>query len=89
MSSILKEKKARPLVCVVTSDKMNKSRVGTVSRMVKHARYGKYMKRRSKVMFHDEQNESRQGDKVLVSAGRPRSHSKAFELVKVLEKARE
>ena len=89
MSQVEKVKKARPLVCLVSSDKMNKSRVGTVTRLVKHATYGKYIKRRTKVMFHDEKNESKLGDRVLVSAGRPHSSRKAFELVKILERARE
>lgn len=89
MSHIQSEKKARPLVCVVTSDKMNKSRVGTVTRLVKHPQYGKYQKRRSKVMFHDETNDSKQGDKVLVSPARPHSLRKAFDLVKILERARQ
>lgn len=88
MSQLTKEKKARPLVCVVTSDKMNKSRVGTTTRLVKHADYGKYLKRRTKVMFHDEANESHEGDRVLVSPGRPHSNRKAFELVKIIERAR-
>ena len=89
MSQVQNERKARPLVCIVSSDKMNKSRVGTLTRLVKHATYGKYLKRRTKVMFHDEKNESKHGDRVLVSPGRPHSHRKAFELVKILERARE
>ena len=44
------EKKSKPVFGVVTSDKMQKSRVVTVEHLVKHPRYGKYMKRRTKLM---------------------------------------
>jgi small subunit ribosomal protein S17 len=81
-----KEKKSRPVKLVVTSDKMNKSRVGTIEHLVKHARYGKYMRRRTKLMFHDEKNESRQGDLVLVAQTRPLSGRKRFTLLQVVKK---
>jgi small subunit ribosomal protein S17 len=81
--------KSRPIQCVVTSDKMNKSRVGTLERTVKHPQYGKYMRRRSKFMFHDENNETKVGDKVLVVQSRPLSASKRFTLLKVVEKAKQ
>lgn len=82
-------KKVRPIQCVVTSDKMSKSRVAVVERLVAHARYGKYRHRRSKLMFHDENNESRMGDTVLVCASRPMSARKRFALMKVVERRRE
>ena len=82
-----KQKKSRPILCVVTSDKMNKSRVGTVERLVKHAQYGKYVKRRSKLMFHDEKNETRIGDSVLIAPARPHSARKRFDLFKVVKRA--
>jgi small subunit ribosomal protein S17 len=84
-----KEKKTRPLVGVVSSDKMAKSRVAEIERNTKHPQYGKYIKRASKVMFHDEQNDSKIGDKVLIKPSRPRSSRKCFELVSILEKAAE
>lgn len=80
-------KKSRPIRVVVTSDKMNKSRVGTLERLVKHARYGKYIRRRTKYMFHDEQNSSRVGDEVLISQTRPLSARKKFSLLEVVRKA--
>ena len=86
MSEVNNEKKAKPLQGVVTSDKMEKSRVVTIERLVKHARYGKYGKRRTKIMFHDEKNESRIGDTVLIMASRPYSASKRFSLYKILQK---
>jgi small subunit ribosomal protein S17 len=82
-------KTARPVRCVVTSDKMNKSRVGTVDRLVKHERYGKYMRRRTKIMFHDEQNVSHAGDEVLITQTRPLSARKKFQLLEVVKKAAE
>lgn len=87
MSELQNEKKAKPLQGVVTSDKMKKSRVVTIERLVKHARYGKYVKRRTKIMFHDEKNESRIGDSVLIIASRPYSASKRFSLFKIVQKA--
>jgi small subunit ribosomal protein S17 len=89
MSDVKKEKKAKPFTGVVTSDKMNKSRVVTVERLVKHDTYGKYIKRRTKLMFHDEKNESRLGDTVQVVAARPHSARKRFDLLKIVIKAGE
>ena len=84
---VQEEKKAKPMFGVVTSDKMDKSRVVTVERLVKHERYGKYLKRRTKLMFHDEQNQSRIGDSVLVIPSRPYSNRKRFNLLKIVIKA--
>ncbi len=89
MSDVKKEKKAKPLQGVVTSDKMAKSRVVTVERLVKHSRYGKYSKKQTKIMFHDEKNESRVGDLVQIMASRPYSASKRFSLFKILKQAGE
>lgn len=89
MSDTQHEKKAKPLQGVVTSDKMQKSRVITIERLVKHRRYGKYIKRRTKIMFHDEKNESRVGDSVQIIASRPYSASKRFNLFKIVQKAGE
>lgn len=74
--------------CVVTSDKMNKSRVAVVERLVKHASYGKYVRRRTKLMFHDEGNVTRTGDEVLVKQSRPLSANKKFVLIEVVRSAR-
>lgn len=84
-----KEKKARPIRLVVTSDKMNKSRVGSFERLVKHPRYGKFQRFTTKVMFHDEKNETRTGDVVLVGPSRPLSARKKFTLLQVVKKAEE
>jgi len=81
--------KAKPIKCVVTSDKMSKSRVGMLERLVKHPRYGKYLKRRTKLMFHDETNMSSIGDVVLIKPSKPMSRQKKFVLVQVVQKAGE
>lgn len=83
-----KENVVRTIRCTVTSDKMEKSRVAVVERLVKHPTAGKYIRRRTKLMFHDAQNVSRAGDEVLVSQTRPLSARKKFELVKVVREAR-
>ncbi len=73
---------------VVTSAKMQKSIVVMVERLVKHPLYKKYIKRRSKFMAHDERNEAKEGDVVLIEETRPLSKRKRWRLVKVLEKAK-
>lgn len=87
MSDKATEKKARPIRCKVTSDKMQKSRVGTFERLVKHPRYGKFIRRRTKIMFHDELNQTRVGDEVLIAPSRPMSSRKKFQLLEVVRKA--
>lgn len=72
---------------IVTSDKMNKTRRVEIPRLVKHARYGKYIKRRTICHVHDEQNESRQGDTVEIMESRPLSKTKHWRLVRVITKA--
>lgn len=74
---------------VVTSDKMNKTRVVEIARRVRHPRYGKYVRSRTVCHVHDEGNESGQGDTVEIVESRPRSRTKRWELVRVIEKSRE
>ena len=66
----------RELIGVVTSDKMNKTRVVMVERRISHHKYGKFLTRRKKFKAHDEQNQYRVGDKVLIVEMRPLSHKK-------------
>jgi len=80
-------RKSKPIDCVVSSDKMNKSRVAVVSRLVQHPRYKKYVRRTSKLMFHDEKNETKTGDRVLVEQSKPYSARKRFRLLEVVTKA--
>ena len=82
-------KKKKTIRCVVVSDKMTKSRVGLLERLVKHPVAGKYIRRSSKYMFHDEQNISKMGDEVIITACRPLSARKSFTLVSVVKTAKE
>ena len=86
MTTTASEKKSKPVRCIVVSDKMQKSRVGRVDRWVKHPVVGKYIRRTTKVMFHDDQNLSRMGDEVLVVQTRPKSCHKNFELKDIIKK---
>ncbi len=71
----------------VISDKMDKSITVQVERRVKHPIYGKYIRRSTKVHAHDENNECRIGDTVVVEQCRPISKTKKWRLVKVVERA--
>src|SRR5947209_1833048 len=77
----------RTLVGVVTRDKMDKTRRVEIERLVKHPRYGKYIKRRTVCYAHDEANETRQGDTVEIMETRPLSKTKNWRLVRVVKKA--
>src|SRR5437588_7603732 len=82
-----KERGRRRVVTgVVTSDKMNKTRRVEIPRLVKHARYGKYIRRRTVCHVHDEQNESHTGDTVEIMETRPLSKTKSWRLVRVVTK---
>ena len=74
-------------VGVVTSDKMNKTRRVEIPRLVKHPKYGKYIKRRTICHVHDENNESHVGDTVEIMETRPLSKLKNWRLVRVVTKA--
>src|SRR5947207_8204438 len=79
--------KRRVEIGVVTSDKMQKTRRVEIPRMVKHQRYGKYIRRRTICHVHDEQNESHLGDAVEIMESRPMSKTKHWRLVRVGTKA--
>src|SRR4051794_25844316 len=74
---------------VVVSDKMDKTRRVEIPRLVKHPRYGKYIRRRTVCYVHDEKNEARIGDTVEIMETRPMSKTKTWRLVKVVKKAPE
>lgn len=67
---------------VVVSDKMNKTVVVSVSRFIKHPKYGKYYKVNKKYKAHDEENTFKKGDKVEIEETRPISKDKKFAVVK-------
>ena len=73
---------------VVTSNKMTKSIVVAVERKVKHAMYGKFIKKTTKFMAHDEANSCTIGDKVRIMETKPLSKNKCWRLVEILEKAK-
>jgi len=72
----------------VVSDKMDKTVVVEVEDRVKHALYGKVIRRSSKVKAHDEKNEAGVGDRVLIMETRPLSANKHWRVVQILEKAK-
>lgn len=73
---------------LVVSDKMDKTVVVSVEDRVKHALYGKVMRRTSKLKAHDETNECGIGDRVQIMETRPLSATKRWRVVKVVEKAK-
>ena len=70
----------------VTSDKPNKTRRVAIERLVRHERYGKYVRRRTTCFAHDEQNESHVGDVVEIMENRPVSKTKTWRIVRVITK---
>jgi small subunit ribosomal protein S17 len=73
---------------VVTSDKMQKSIVVAVERKVKHPKYGKFVKKTTKFVAHDENNDCNIGDTVKIMETRPLSKSKNWRLVEIIERAK-
>lgn len=82
------EKKLRILTGRVVSNKMDKTITVRIERLVKHPLYGKYIKRSTKLLAHDEENQCREGDLVAITSCRPLSKRKAWRLVKILERAK-
>ncbi|WP_038055011.1 30S ribosomal protein S17 [Thermodesulfobacterium hydrogeniphilum] len=78
----------KQFIGTVVSDKMNKTVVVMVETLVKHPLYGKYIKRRKKYMAHDENNECKIGDKVLIEETRPLSRRKRWRVREILERAK-
>jgi small subunit ribosomal protein S17 len=79
----------RQLTGRVVSNKMQKTVTVLVERMVPHPLYGKFVKRSKKYHAHDETNECGEGDTVIIQESRPISKSKAWKVVRLVEKARE
>ena len=71
----------------VVSNKMDKSVSVLIERQIKHALYGKYIKRSTKVLAHDEENNCGEGDKVVIAECRPLSKSKSWRVIEILERA--
>ena len=73
---------------VVTSNKMEKSIVVAIERRVKHSLYGKFVKKTSKFVAHDQENTCNEGDIVKIMETRPLSKHKNWRLVEVIERAK-
>jgi small subunit ribosomal protein S17 len=73
---------------VVTSDKMDKSIIVTVERYVKHPLYKRYVRRRTRLVAHDENNECKAGDQVRIMETRPLSKTKRWRLTEIVRKAK-
>ncbi len=79
--------KQKTLVGIVTSDKMEKTVIVMVNRLVLHPIYEKYVRKRKKIKAHDEKNQCHVGDKVLLIETRPLSREKRWRVKEVLERA--
>jgi small subunit ribosomal protein S17 len=79
----------RQIIGVVTGDKMNKSRRVEIARLVRHPKYGKYLRRRTVCHVHDENNESKFGDTVEIIEAPPRSKTKRWDLVRIVSKSQQ
>ena len=73
---------------VVSSNKMEKSIVVSIQRKVKHPLYGKFLKKTSKFVAHDEENSCNEGDTVSIMETRPLSKNKNWRLVEIIERAK-
>jgi small subunit ribosomal protein S17 len=73
---------------IVVSNKMEKSIVVAVERKVKHPMYGKFLKKTTKFVAHDEKNDCAEGDTVRIMETRPLSKSKCWRLVEIIERAK-
>jgi small subunit ribosomal protein S17 len=77
----------RQVVGTIISNKMEKTVVVQVERLVKHSLYKKYIRRRNKFMAHDKENECQIGDRVMITESRPLSKTKRWRVSRIIEKA--
>ena len=82
-------KTQRTLTGTVVSNKMDKTIAVLIERSVKHPLYEKYVRKSSKLLAHDEKNECKEGDVVIIESSRPLSKRKAWRLQKIVERAQE
>lgn len=88
MSEVTKKRgRLNTVIGEVVSDKMDKTIAVKIYRVVKHKRYGKYIKRSSVFKAHDENNTAKLGDKVQISETRALSKTKRWKLMKVVDQA--
>ena len=79
--------KSKTVTGTVISSKMDKTISVRIQRTVKHPLYGKYIRRSTKIMAHDEVNECNEGDVVIIESSRPLSKNKSWRLQKVVSQA--
>jgi len=77
----------RTLTGRVVSTKMQKTIAVEIERLIRHEMYGKFIRRTTKLLAHDEKGESHEGDLVLIAPCRPLSRRKSWQLIEVVEKA--
>lgn len=77
----------RTLTGRVVSNKMDKTVAVAIERLIKHEKYGKYIRRTTKLLAHDEANECKEGDLVDITPCRPLSRRKSWKLLRVVERA--
>ena len=78
----------KTMVGIVVSDRMDKTVVVLVQRLVKHPLYQKYIRKRKRYKVHDEKNDCHLGDRVLIMETRPLSKTKRWRLVEIVERAK-
>lgn len=83
------QKNPKTLTGSVVSNKMNKTITVRVDRMVRHPLYEKYIRRTTRLLAHDENNECNEGDLVVIKPSRPISKSKSWILEKIISKAQQ
>jgi small subunit ribosomal protein S17 len=76
----------RTLTGRVVSNKMDKTVAVAIERLVRHDKYGKYIRRTTKLLAHDEKNECKEGDLVDITPCRPKSRHKSWKLLRVVER---
>jgi small subunit ribosomal protein S17 len=84
-----KQNESRTMTGRVVSNKMDKTISVLIQRTVKHPLYEKYLRRSTKVLAHDEKNECKEGDVVVIESSRPISRRKSWRLQKILSRAQE
>lgn len=89
MSETTNASNRRKLTGTVVSDKMDKTVVVLVERMVPHPLYGKFVRRSTKYKAHDENNECHTGDTVMIEESRPYSKRKSWKVARLVERATE
>jgi small subunit ribosomal protein S17 len=80
-------KAVRTLTGQVVSNKMDKTIAVSIERVVRHPTYGKFIRRTTKLLAHDENNEAREGDTVSITPCRPLSRHKSWRLLAIVERA--